>query len=161
MLGKFGTAPGPAAIGKRRVFGLLLALGLGSTALPGCGDPNATSRQTLYPVKGKVVLADGNPLSNGRVVFFSEKGIEIDGTVTKDGTFTLSSSLGEGAPEGKYKVRVEPDATGQSGSSKKSSSRRTATWTAPYAARFSDESTSGLAETVKPGDNNFEFKLSK
>ena len=65
-----------------------------------------------YPVKGKVLLADGKPLTGGRVVFMlPEKGLEFEGPIESDGSFSIKGSQGEGTPEGTYKVRIEPDST--------------------------------------------------
>jgi hypothetical protein len=121
----------------------------------GCGDPDAvpTSLKT-YPVKGKVVLADGKPLSSGVVVLASpEKGMEFEGRVQPDGTFQVKSSYGDGAPEGAYKIRIQAD-TSKPGDGKSKGRRSGANL--PYPPRYGDEATSGLTAVVKPSDNDLE-----
>jgi hypothetical protein len=77
-----------------------------------------------------------------------------------DGSFTVKTSYGEGAPEGAYKVRIEPDETMTPPSKVKSSRRNLANL--PFPAKYTEEATSGLSATIKPGDNPLEpFKLIK
>src|SRR4051794_19717171 len=91
----------------RRVDRLTVVI---AAVLAGCSG-NTLSSMSAYPVKGKVVLADGKPLTSGRVVFVNpDKALEFDGPVGSDGSYTVKSDLGEGAPEGSYKVRIEIDA---------------------------------------------------
>src|SRR5262249_17472482 len=75
----------------------------------GCGSVGGES---YYPVKGKIVLADGKPLTSGRVMFVSpQRGLTYGGTVGADGTFSLKAGAREGAPAGSYQVRIEMDET--------------------------------------------------
>lgn len=63
-------------------------------------------------VKGQILLADGRPLTSGRVTFVSEDGSSppASGEVGPDGGFSLTTRVvGDGAVPGDYKVRVEPD----------------------------------------------------
>jgi hypothetical protein len=114
----------------------------------------------VHPVKGKVLLEDGKPLTTGSVVLMSpDKGIEFEGPIQSDGSFSVKSSSGEGAPEGNYKVRIEPDASKLTGT--KSRGKKNL-GNLPFPGKYADESTSGLAVSVKPGDNELEpFKLTK
>src|SRR4051794_38794960 len=80
-------------------------------AISGCGvsDPPPPVVK-VYPVKGKVLLADGSPLKEGHVWFVPTKDSVLNsyGDISADGSFTLNTgSSGEGAPEGEFKVRIE------------------------------------------------------
>lgn len=74
-------------------------------ALTGCGGP------TLYPVSGKV-LVDGEPLTQGFVVFHPDDDRSIAGAdlprgeVNKEGIYSLRSGDRVGAPPGKYRVVI-------------------------------------------------------
>jgi len=87
------------------VFSLFLALSLLSVA--GCGKANG-----LYHVSGKV-LYKGEPATGATVSFVAKgtpgpEGAQTPfGIVQEDGTFTLASPVGEGAPAGEYIVLVE------------------------------------------------------
>jgi hypothetical protein len=86
------------------VAALLLAAGCqGNSNLP-----------KTYPVRGKVVFADGTPLRGGLVQFTPENKAEvtITGAIQEDGSFTLTT-LAEnesltGAPEGQHTVTILP-----------------------------------------------------
>lgn len=131
------------------VMGLAFGCGGGSEAPPSL---------SLNPVKGKVVLDDGKPLTTGRVVFVSATtGISPNGKIGTDGTYTLSSGdQGDGAPAGEYKVRIEPDlGPGTSAAKPKPGAKL------PFPNAYADEDSSGLKVTVKSGENTIEpFKLS-
>src|SRR5205085_8237455 len=75
---------------------------------PGCDKANST----LYPVHGKVTLADGQPLAKGMVIFERRDGggvITARGDLKPDGTFQLGTNKpGDGAPTGKYRVLIKP-----------------------------------------------------
>jgi hypothetical protein len=135
-----------------------LILGL-VAGFAGCGDPNAAGSLKVYPVKGQVLLPDGKPLTTGRVVLVSnEKAVEFSGELGSDGHFEIKTSYGDGAPEGTYKVRIEYDDPSQAPVKGKSSRRNVSNL--PFGPKFTDESTSDLSVTVKPGDNVLEpFKL--
>lgn len=119
----------------------------------GCGETDALSRAKLYPVKGKVVLADGKPLTSGSVVFVATKST-ITGTakLEPDGGFTFKGSAGDGLPEGDYRVRIE---------SAEATKLRGNKAALPFASVYLDEDLSKLTATVTPDEskNNFEFKL--
>lgn len=125
----------------------------------GCAEPDSGAVVPRHPVHGKVVLDDGKPLASGRVIFVSTKQpIVVEGVIGSDGAFSLSGGdRGEGAPEGEYRVRIEPES-----SSLPTKGRSTAKSTLPFPAKYNDEDTSGLTATVKPGENNLEpFSLLK
>jgi hypothetical protein len=108
-------------------------------------------------VKGKVLLADGKPLTTGRVAFVqTEKALEFSGDIKSDGSFSLGSSDQPGAPEGSYKVRIDPEP----GKSLPGKGRQPKRSTYPFPEKYADETTSGLTATVKQGENAIEpFKL--
>jgi hypothetical protein len=140
---------GPVA----RVLGLV-AVGLAALAGPGgCSDPDPVGSATLYPVRGKVLLGDGKPLTSGRVALVSpEKGMEFTGPIGAEGNFSLSHGGKEGIPEGKYLVRIDPEASG--GIARGKPTKRSGAL--PFPEKYADETTSGLAVTVKPGPNDLE-----
>jgi hypothetical protein len=126
-------------------------------AVGGCGERNSLTSAKFYPVKGKVLLSDGKPLSSGNVVFVGTKSmVTSTAAIESDGSFTFKGPSGDGLPEGEYKIRIEGGSAsgGKSGSDKSKS-------TLPFANQFLDEDASGLARTVTSDEanNNFELKL--
>jgi hypothetical protein len=87
------------------VFSLFFMLSLVSVA--GCSNASG-----LYHVSGKV-LYKGEPATGATVSFISKATSNPEGSQTpfgivqEDGTFTLASPVGEGAPAGEYIVLVE------------------------------------------------------
>ena len=141
-------------MGYPAVRGLIAALLAACVA--GCSESNPLSSATLYPVKGKVFLADGKPLSSGQVVFVSSQTtITSTAKLHSDGTFELKEGSGSGLPEGAYKVRIE----GGSGTDGKGPGRSKGGL--PFDNQFLDEDASGLTATVTKAEanNSFEFKL--
>jgi hypothetical protein len=125
--------------------------------IAGC-ESNLLSGKTLYPAKGKVLLPDGKPLTAGQVVFVATTStITSTASIETDGGFTFKGASGEGLPEGKYKVRIEP---GGSGVTVKGS-RSAPQGKLPFDGKFTDEDASGLTADVTADEskNNFEFKL--
>jgi hypothetical protein len=128
------------------MLGLLLGLA-------GCQrDPGAAPVVKVHEVTGQVLLAGSKPLSKGKVTF-----VRIDppylistAAVSSDGRFSLTTGdSGEGAPEGQYKVRVEPD-----GPPPVLRGGRQDSKILPYPAKFLDEDSSGLIVTVKAEPNH-------
>ena len=125
-------------------------------AVGGC-ESNPLAGAKFYPVKGKVLLADGKPLTSGHVVFVANKStISSTATIESDGSFVFKGSSGDGLPEGEYKIRIEAgsgtDGKGGAGKSKGN---------LPFANQFLDEDASRLTATVTNDEakNNFELKL--
>jgi hypothetical protein len=136
---------------------LCAALTIGTA---GCGGGGGFGSATTYPVKGKVLLADGKPLTSGRIAFVSrETALTFAGTIDPDGSFTLKTGTREGAPEGQYQVRIEMDETTLP--VKGTAGRRSAQL--PFATKYTDEDASKLTAKVTPdgSGNNFEFKLDR
>ena len=146
----------PVHAATARFLGLLLAAGLTIAGIAGCGQEFGDARPPIQPVKGQVLL-DGKPLTSGEVVLVSSKyASEHHGTIGSDGHFTIKSGDAEGAPEGEYRVRIDPEPK----QGTKGRPARTST-SLPYPAHYADATTSDLTFTVKPGDNDIELKLTK
>ncbi len=124
-----------------------------SVAVAGCGQGSFRSGPD-YPVKGKVLLADGKPLKSGWVIFVSSvTASSYAGPIGNDGGFELKQGDRVGAPAGDYKVRVEIDKTSLPKGHGKSP-------ILPFPPRYRDEDASKLTATVKTDPENvFEFKL--
>ncbi|HZY90490.1 MAG TPA: hypothetical protein VFE78_37050 [Gemmataceae bacterium] len=120
-----------------RTVAVALALLLGAG---GCGPK-------LYPVRGKVSLGDGKPVTEGMVVFErkgEEKPVTARGEIQPDGSFQLSTHRpGDGAPAGTYRVLVAPrsDPNAVDKPAKPP----------PFDPRYGDFKTSGLEFEVKAG----------
>lgn len=132
-----------------RIPSLLL---LGACAFLGCASepkPEALPAEALHPVKGKVELADGKPLTEGEVTFVPVKTTSraATGKLNADGTFTLKSGdQGEGAAEGQYKVKIESPLTApgaKAGTQKK-----------VVPPEYEDEDASQVVITIKSGPND-------
>lgn len=128
-------------------------LGIGSVVLAimfsGCEGGSHPSMK-LYPFRGTVRLADGKPLTSGRIVFSSTKGTAYIAVVESDGGFIVKGSTGEGLPEGDYKVRLEMDETKLPPVKGQPNPRKSAL---PFPVKYLDEDRSGLTVTVKAGEN--------
>ena len=135
-----------------RWFGsMLLAF---SAGLAGCGNSDSLPKLQVYEVKGKVVLADGKPLSGGLVSFvpIGELSITPSATIASDGTFSVvTGGSGEGAPTGEYKVRIEAPGIQSNPNSKK----------VLFPSKYTDEDSSGLKVTVRPQANQLDPFLLK
>ncbi len=139
MMGFWVSGKG-SVLAKRgsNASGLVLAI-----CLFGCGEKETWLPQVsdpAYPVKGKVLLPGGRPLSAGRVEFYpvKEPGLLAQGEIRADGSFELHTRQdGDGAVPGDYKVRIlVPE---------KREYRKL--------ANYRDEDGSKLTATVKPESN--------
>jgi hypothetical protein len=133
-------------------FAMVISAGLAVAAVAGCSERDALSSAKFYPVKGKVLLPDGKPLTSGSVVFVGSKSMVTSTTaIGSDGSFAFKSASGDGLPEGEYKIRIE--GSGSGGSKSKTN--------LPFANQFLDEDASKLTATVTSdgANNNFELKL--
>ena len=149
--------PAPHQRIVRRFAPLLLAI---SAGVSGCRQSDTPPIVKVYPVAGKVLLANGNPLSGGQVYFIPANDglISASGPIGSDGTFSLTTGeSGEGAPPGDYKVRIEPErpkpAAGKSG-------QRIESFRPPFPSKYTDEDASELRVTVRAEPNQLEpFRL--
>ncbi|MDG3006880.1 hypothetical protein [Paludisphaera mucosa] len=139
---------GPALSGLRigSLARWLTAAALAAAAA-GCGESRPEVGVATYPVQGKVVLANGQPLTSGVVVFVSGGSTTppVSGVLGPDGSFVLmTDGVVAGAPAGEYKVRLEidPDASATGTSPRKRNA-------VPFPAKYGKETTSGLTATVK------------
>jgi hypothetical protein len=152
-----GTLNGDDNDSRRRSAAVMLAALL-SAIVAGCSESNPLSGLKLFPVKGKVALSDGQPLTSGQVSFVATKStISSSAIIGSDGTFTFKGSQGDGLPEGEYKVRFE---VSSGGAAEKVAKGKLKT-NAPFATKYLDEDSSGLTVTVAADEakNDFEFKL--
>ncbi len=77
----------------------------------GCGGP---ALPRTYPVSGTVVYKNGQPMKGGSVQFetTADPLLRVVGDIGDDGTFRLrtlkDNARADGAPEGEYRVFVQP-----------------------------------------------------
>jgi hypothetical protein len=122
------------------------------STLIGCGRRH-------YPVRGKVTLEDGTPLTKGMVVFESldeKPPITARGDIQTDGTYQLSTDKpGDGVPAGKYRALVSPrdydNIDGLEGP------RRPPV----FDLRYADFNTSGLQFEVNSSSNEYPIQVTR
>jgi hypothetical protein len=140
-----------AAPGRKRCLelagmSLILALALSPA---GCGDAGSQSASNAAAVAafknqvvtGKVTLANGKPLTKGRVVLFplQDPRMPLNGDIKPDGTFTLTAfGFGTGVTYGEFKVSVEPPGYLPGGKPRKLA----------FPAKYLDSATSDLTVTI-------------
>jgi hypothetical protein len=116
-------------------------------ALAGCGESGSHfGGLQRYAVKGKVLLADGKPLTAGRVIFLSSAPpASAAADIGGDGSFEFKGPSGDGLPAATYRVYISPGPAAKPA----------------FASKYLDEDTSGLDAPVTSDEskNNFEFKL--
>ena len=125
--------------------GLVVAVGLG---LVGCGHSDSLPALQVYEVKGKVLLADGKPLSAGWIYFVPKGDLTVtpSGEIGPDGTFSVvTGGSGAGAPPGDYKLRIEAPQFHTAKNKKPLIPRK-----------FTDEDSSNLVITVRAEPNQLE-----
>jgi hypothetical protein len=125
---------------------VVLALLLG---LAGCSNSQGPAPEKAYAVKGKVLLANGEPVRSGRVTLHPKDnplGVECFGEIQPDGTFQLTTyKLNDGAVPGHYVVTVTPFSY-KTGNLKVSGA-------ALIPARYQEAATSDLRADIKAEDN--------
>jgi hypothetical protein len=94
-----------------RYFCCLSLLGL--LCLAGCTSYSMPPLPKVYPVRGKIVQADGTPLAYGHILFTPRtagKGNPCSCYLNSDGTFdkVLTYNGAWGAVPGKYLLHLEP-----------------------------------------------------
>lgn len=112
-------------------------------AASGCSGEGKVS---TVAVEGRVLLADGRPLSRGRVTFVSAdvSAPPASGELGTDGAFRLTTrDPGDGAAPGTYRVRIEPAAA--PGAPPDAAP--------PFPTRYVDEDSSGIVVTVRGEPN--------
>jgi hypothetical protein len=128
-----------------------LSLLLTVAVIGGCGDNVSTLPSvTTHPVKGKVLLPDGAPLSEGVVTFVpvKETGRQAVGKLNSDGTFSLTTQKpDDGAAEGEYRVAIDSDLA--SGVVDNKGRKKAA-----LPEKYRDDASSNLTATIKSGENN-------
>ena len=128
--------------------------------LAGCGGGGSSSPfggLQRYAAKGKVLLADGRPLTAGRVVFISDAPpASAAADIGSDGSFEFKGPSGDGLPEANYRVHIAAALPGGSAAGGRSVATKPV-----FASKYLDEDTSGLKATVAADEskNQFEFKL--
>ena len=122
--------------------------------LAGCGKSDSLPVVQVYDVQGKVLLANGKPLSSGQIYFVPKGDLPVtpSGVIGPDGTFSLvTGGSGEGAPPGEYKVRIESRRFETNGKVRKPQ----------FPVRYNDEDSSGVLITVRAETNQLEPILLK
>ncbi len=145
------SSPGDivALLRERPIYAVLLGSGLlwlivfGSR---GCND----NRVPTYPVRGRVVFADGSAVRTGKIEFESDEyGTTSTGSTNEDGSFVLGTyESADGAPAGGHRVIVMQLVI-QDPTIKHSKDHG-----APVDPRFARYEASGLTATVTPSDGN-------
>ena len=124
--------------------------------LAGCAGSGSAPKTA--PVSGKIVLANGEPLTRGIIIFHPKDppGNEARAFVGKDGSFKLSTFLQEdGAVPGHYVVTVEPIANQAPGGQVKVEGSE-----ARIPKRYWSEEKSPLKVEIKAGENTLDpFRL--
>lgn len=127
-------------------IGLLMAIGCSSKY-----EPTAAPKTT--PVNGKITLANGSPLTGGRVIFKpKDKGMqEALAEIDKDGSYKLSSyNKGDGAAPGEYVVVIEK-------LSYKNGAPTNVRADVPQ--KYLNEASSDVIVTVKEGQTDYPIRL--
>jgi hypothetical protein len=141
------TDAGPRRRLVRRLSGLVLAA---SAGLAGCRNSEGLPALQVYEVKGKVLLADGKPLTGGWIYLVPKGDLPLtpSGEIGSDGSFSIvTGGSGEGAPPGDYKVRVEAPQFQTSPQARKKPL---------FPFKYNDEDSSGLQVTVRAEANRLE-----
>ncbi len=120
----------------RWTCGIAAAIALLSS---GCGVG-----ERMHAVSGRVTAADGEALSNVRVVFIAkERSLTATGRTDADGRYTLGTKqVGGGAPAGDYTVLVFDDDRGNDIDHLRPSR---------IAARYATPAASGLSARIESG----------
>lgn len=135
-----------------------------SILLTGCNQGPHT-----VPVHGTVKV-NGEPLSEGVVMFYPTSGRPATGQIAEDGSYTLTTlEQGDGAMPGKYAVTIEAVEVTESAPAPKSLEEEIAAgaagaqpqakikWLAPE--EYADRTTTPLSATVVDGDNAIDFDI--
>ena len=121
--------------------------------MAGCGSRFKPTPPKVYPVKGKILLANGEPVAGGIIKFHpkTKLGAEASGEIGPDGSFELTTIVkNDGALPGSYTVSVDPYFKGGR-PSKVPASRVPPKFLAP--------ATSGVTAEVEAKDNDLKIEL--
>ncbi len=132
-------------------FGMLIIF-----LLAGCSsyDPAALTAKT-YPVRGKILLADGTPLRGGKVILHPKDKTkpEAQAIIKKDGTFIFTTyKKDDGAVPGPHQITVERFFYDKKGNVKEDKSL-------PIPKRYWNEATSDLTTEIQDKENVLDLKL--
>jgi hypothetical protein len=134
--------PGPSILLHPRGIGVLTLAAM----LAGCRASDRGEAIATLPVHGSVLLGDGRPVPGGLVTFVPQgaAGRQAVGTLQQDGTFRLTTEApDDGIAEGRYRVRIEPYATGDAVAKLDPKVK--------IPRRYMDEDTSGIEVDIKAG----------
>jgi hypothetical protein len=134
-----------------RTCGSLLTALWVLVVITGCGN-----QRPAYPVEGKVVYPDGQPLTEGTVEFETIEDIKTRlnarGEIQPDGTFRLTTYVdNDGAVAGEHRALVMPPLAVDNSAPVKR----------PIKAHYRGYETSGLRFTVKPEPNTFTIEVQR
>ena len=107
----------------------------------GCRSRDSLPSLQVYEVKGKVLLADGKPLSGGWVYFVPKGDLTVtpSAEIGSDGTFSLVTG---GSGEGRRRAITRS-------ASKHRSSVQSEVQESAFPFKYTDEDSSGLVVTVR------------
>lgn len=145
-----------------RVFGRGVAVAAALTALAGCGGGAGGT----YPVSGKVVYADGQPVKAGLITFEpadDKNGWAASGPIESDGSFTVASTDKlTGAKPGKYRVVITPpegEGAEDEGTDEGEGGAKVVLPPATIDPKYQTVETTSLEAEVKPQSNTFTFTV--
>lgn len=142
-----------------RVFGLGAVAGAACVVLAGCGGGGGT-----YPVSGKIVFADGQPVTAGLITFEpvdTKDGWAASGPIESDGSFEVATTDKlNGAKPGKYRVVITPpEGEGDEVEGEGEGETRVVLPPANIDPKFQTVETTSLEAEVKPESNTFTFTV--
>lgn len=124
----------------------------------GCGD----SRPSTYPVTGRIVFADGQPVRFGTVQFLPDKrGPSARGKLDQAGQFKLGTfAIDDGAIAGKHRVIITQHVSAPGGKvTKHSMEHGTEEESSLVDVRYTQFELSPLTATVKEGANQVTLRV--
>ena len=135
-----------------RHLALLIAAAGPLVLLSGCGPKKLPTVQKPFPVRGKIVLANGEPLRGGMIAFYPvgeplEGRFPAFGFPGPDGAFEVTAfKSGDGLAPGLYKVVISPKEEGE----------RRGSNAGLIPKKFQERGSTPIELEVKAEDNNLE-----
>ena len=126
---------------------------IGAVFVAGCGSKFKPTPAKVYPVKGKILLANGRPVSGGIITFHPKNrlGQEASGEIATDGSFQLTTIVyNDGALPGSYTISINPNFK---------DGRITAAPVNRVPPKFMAPETSDLTVEVEEKDNELKIQL--